>query len=82
MGVTVGVGVAVAVSVGVGVGVGVAVAVGVAVQSEKDRVSCTGPKGVFTAEDKPMLEAQASNMPSHEFWSMKPLLLSIDVSVL
>jgi vanillate O-demethylase monooxygenase subunit len=36
--------------------------------------------GVFTHEDKPMIEAQADNMQGHEFWSMNPMLLSIDAA--
>ena len=42
--------------------------------------AATGPDGVFTAEDKPMIEAQAENMQGREFWAMKPVLLSIDAA--
>lgn len=38
----------------------------------------TGPKGVFTAEDKPIIESQARNMRGREFWSCNPIVLSID----
>ncbi len=40
--------------------------------------AATGPEGVFTTEDKPIIEAQAENMLGREFWSLKPMLLSID----
>ncbi|MDH7798265.1 MULTISPECIES: aromatic ring-hydroxylating dioxygenase subunit alpha [unclassified Beijerinckia] len=33
----------------------------------------------FTTEDKPMIEAQQRNMGTSDFWSLKPVLLSIDV---
>lgn len=39
-----------------------------------------GPQGVFTTEDKPIIEAQAQNMLGREFWEMKPRLLSIDAA--
>lgn len=42
--------------------------------------AATGPKGVFTAEDKPMIEAQAENMDGEDFWSLKPILLNIDAA--
>jgi vanillate O-demethylase monooxygenase subunit len=40
----------------------------------------TGPAGVFTTEDKPIIEAQAQNMRGKDFWDMKPRLLSIDAA--
>ena len=39
-----------------------------------------GPEGVFTTEDKPIIEAQAENMLGRDFWEMKPRLLSIDTA--
>lgn len=33
----------------------------------------------FSTEDKPMIEAQQRNMGTSDFWSLKPVLLSIDV---
>lgn len=35
--------------------------------------------GIFSGDDKPMLEAQQSRMGSQDFWDLKPVLLSIDV---
>lgn len=40
----------------------------------------TGPKGVFTMEDKPIIEAQAENMRGQDFWDLQPRLLSIDAA--
>lgn len=40
--------------------------------------AATGANGVFTTEDKPMLEAQAENMQGQDFWEMKPIVLNID----
>ena len=48
--------------------------------AEESISAATGPEGVFTTEDKPMLEAQAENMAGREFWSMKPIVLSIDAA--
>jgi vanillate O-demethylase monooxygenase subunit len=39
-----------------------------------------GPRGAFTSEDKPMIEAQARNMAGLDFWSLQPHLLSIDTA--
>jgi vanillate O-demethylase monooxygenase subunit len=33
---------------------------------------------IFSGDDKPMLEAQQQRMGEHEFWDLKPALLSID----
>jgi phenylpropionate dioxygenase-like ring-hydroxylating dioxygenase large terminal subunit len=40
----------------------------------------TGPQGVFTTEDKPIIEAQARNMLGRDFWDLRPRLLSIDAA--
>ena len=37
-----------------------------------------GTKDPITEEDKPMLEAIQRRMKGREFWSMKPILLSVD----
>lgn len=42
--------------------------------------AATGPEGVFTSEDKPIIEGQAHNMHNEEFWSWKPIVLSIDAA--
>ena len=34
--------------------------------------------GIFSGDDKPMLEAQQSRMGDRDFWDLKPALLSID----
>ena len=34
--------------------------------------------GIFSGDDKPMLEAQQSRMGERDFWDLKPALLSID----
>jgi phenylpropionate dioxygenase-like ring-hydroxylating dioxygenase large terminal subunit len=34
--------------------------------------------GIFSGDDKPMLEAQQNRMGDREFWDLKPALLSID----
>jgi phenylpropionate dioxygenase-like ring-hydroxylating dioxygenase large terminal subunit len=34
--------------------------------------------GIFSGDDKPMLEAQQNRIGSHDFWDLKPALLSID----
>jgi vanillate O-demethylase monooxygenase subunit len=33
---------------------------------------------IFATEDKPMIEAQAERMRGQEFWSLGPMLMSID----
>jgi vanillate O-demethylase monooxygenase subunit len=35
--------------------------------------------GAFENEDKPMLEKQQRAIGTREFWSMKPMLLNIDI---
>lgn len=35
-------------------------------------------RGAFSQEDKPMLEAQQRRIGSHDFWSLKPVLLAGD----
>ncbi len=35
-------------------------------------------RGIFSGDDKPMIEAQQSRMGNRDFWDLKPALLSID----
>ena len=42
-----------------------------------DRIAATRRR-IFAIEDKPMIELVDERMAGHEFWSMKPLLFSID----
>jgi vanillate O-demethylase monooxygenase subunit len=37
---------------------------------------------IFSAEDKPMLEAIQRSMDGRDFWSMKPAILSVDAGAL
>lgn len=37
-----------------------------------------GENGIFTAEDKPILEAQEENMRNIPFWDLNPIVMNID----
>ena len=51
---------------------------GISAISDKPPVMPEGVKDPIREEDKPMLEAIQRRMKNHDFWSLKPLILTVD----